>query len=122
MPVTINKVEIFWAMDRPRPAGIPGSSRQGIAIPEKYQVLYWNGKDFVPVREAKGTGVAADIFNGTTFESITTNKLKLEIVPQKDRPVGILEWRVYNFGRVPSLPPVIEAGVDRSVILDGRTY
>ena len=53
---------------------------------------------------------------------MTTNKLKLEMFPQKDQPIGILEWRVYNSGPVPSLPPVIEAGVDRSVILDGRTY
>ncbi len=90
-----------------------------MAAPESYRILYWNGSAFVPVREPKEIGVAADIFNSTTFEAVTTDKLKLEIVPQKGQRIGILEWRVYNFGRIPHLPPVIDAGVDRSVILDG---
>ena len=122
-PVAINKVEIYWAVDPPRPGALPGSSSlRRMAVPDSYRILYWNGSAFVLVREPKGMGVAADTFNTTTFEVVTTNKLKLEIIPRKDQPAGILEWRVYNSGPVPSLPPVIEAGVDRSVILDGRTY
>jgi uncharacterized protein len=122
-PVTISKVEIFWGVDRPRPAAIPGSGGPGgMSVPESYRFLYWDGKEFVPVHQPRGNVAAADVFNSTTFEPVTTKKLRLEIVPQKGRPVGILEWRVYNHGGVPSLPPVIEAGVDRSVILDGRTY
>ena len=51
-----------------------------------------------------------------------TSKLRLEVTPQKGQPAGILEWRVYNFGPAPSLPPVIESGVDRSVVMGARTY
>ncbi|HET8637788.1 MAG TPA: beta-L-arabinofuranosidase domain-containing protein [Acidobacteriaceae bacterium] len=35
---------------------------------------------------------------------------------------GILEWKVFNYGSVPDLPPVVDAGIDRSVVSDGRTY
>ena len=94
----------------------------GLPAPESYRILYWNGSDFVPVSQPQGLGVALDTFNATTFEPVKTSKLRLEVVPQPDRPAGILEWRVFNYGPVPSLPPVVDAGVDRSVVSDGQTY
>jgi hypothetical protein len=74
------------------------------------------------VNHPQGLGVAADAFNATTFEAVKTSKLRLEVAVDKEEPAGILEWRVYNVGAVPALPPVINAGVDRSVMLDARTY
>ena len=64
-PVNVNKVEIYWAVDRPRPGALPGSAWPRIAAPESYRVLYWNGSDFVPVSQAQGLGVALDTFNLT---------------------------------------------------------
>jgi DUF1680 family protein len=121
-PVRINKVDIYWAVDRPRPAAIPGSAWQQIKAPESYRILYWNGSDFIPVVQPQGLGVAADTFNSTTFEPVSTSKLRLEVIPQPKQPAGVLEWRVFNYGPVPDLPPVVDAGVDRSVVSDGRTY
>jgi len=121
-PVSINKVEVYWAVDRPRPAAIPGSRWPRILVPQRYRILYWNGSEFVAVSEPQGLGVAEDAFNATTFDPVKTNKLRLEVTSQEDQPSGILEWRVYNFGPAPSLPPVIDAGIDRSVVSDGRTY
>jgi len=121
-PVNINKIEIYWAVDRPRPSAMPGSRFPTIHVPESYRILYWNGGDFVEVMKPQGLGLAADAFNVTTFEPVKTDKLRLEVTLQKDQPAGILEWKVYNFGPVPSLPPVIDAGVDRSVVLGARTY
>ncbi|HUD53838.1 MAG TPA: beta-L-arabinofuranosidase domain-containing protein [Terracidiphilus sp.] len=121
-PVNVNKVEIYWAADRPRPAAIPGSARPQIQTPESYRILYWNGNDFAPVARPQGLGIAQDTFNATVFEPVLTNKLRLEVVPQSNRPAGILEWRVFNYGPVPALPPVVDAGVDRSVVSDGSTY
>ena len=110
-------------MDRPEPGALPGSSSlRGMHVPQSYRILYWDGNDFVQVKQPKGLGVVADAFNATTFTPVKTNKLRLEVTPQKDQPAGILEWRVYNFGPVPSLPPVIDAGVDRSVVLGAQTY
>ena len=118
----INKIEVYWAVDHLKPGALPGtSSLHGMHVPQSYRVLYWDGNDFVPVKQPEGLGVAADAFNATTFTPVKTNKLRLEVTLQKDQPAGVLEWRVYNFGPVPSLPPVIEAGVDQSV-LGARTY
>ena len=121
-PVHVNKVDVYWAVDRPRPAGMPGTGGPPISSPQSYRILYWNGSDFVPVAGAKGLGVAPDTFNETVFEPVRTDKLRLEVVPQSHRPAGILEWRVFNYGPTPELPPVVDAGVDRSVVSDGHTY
>jgi uncharacterized protein len=121
-PVSINRVEVYWAVDRPHPGELPGSYVHRIAAPENYRILCWNGSDFVPVTQPQGLGVALDTFNATTFEPVKTTKLRLEVIPQNDRPAAILEWRVFNYGPTPSMPPVVDAGVDRSVVSDGRTY
>ena len=122
-PVTINKIEVYWAVDRPKPGALPGSSSlHRMHVPESYRVLYWNGSDFVAANQPDGLGVVADAFNPTTFAPVKTSKLRLEVTPQKSQPAGILEWRVYNFGPAPALPPVVESGVDRSVVLGARTY
>jgi hypothetical protein len=121
-PVNVDRVEIYWAVDRPRAGVLPGSGGPGILTPESYRILYWTGSDFVEVPHPQGLGVAVDRFNATTFDPVKTSKLRLEVTPQRDRPAGILEWEVFHHGPVPQLPPVIEAGVDRSVVSDGRTY
>lgn len=121
-PVSINKVEIYWAVDRPRPVGIPGSGWPSMRVPQSYRILYWDGNNFVPLKGARGLSLIPDAFNLTTFEPVKTSKLRLEVTPQQGLPAGILEWRVYNFGPLPSLPPIIDAGVDRSLVLGARTY
>ena len=121
-PVSVNKVEIYWAVDRPRAGELPGSYVRKIAAPESYRILFWNGTDFVPVSQPQGLGVALDAFNVTTFEPVKTSKLRIEVATQKGRPAGILEWKVFNYGPVPTLQPVVDAGVDRSVVSDAKTY
>ncbi len=122
-PVSINKIEVYWAVDRPKPGALPGSSSlRRMHVPQGYRILYWNGSDFVAVDQPDGLGVVADGFNATTFAPVKTSKMRLEVTPQKGQPAGILEWRVYNFGPAPSLSPVIESGVDRSVVMGARTY
>jgi len=121
-PVNVGKVEVYWAVDHPRPGAIPGSRWPTIHVPASYRILYWNGTAFVPVNNSQGLGIAADAFNATKFDPVKTSKLRLEVVLDKEEPAGILEWKVYNSGPAPALPPVIEAGVDRSVVLGAHTY
>ena len=121
-PVSVNRFEVYWALERPRPGQIPGSGWPSLQVPQSYRILYWNGNDYVPVNQPQGLGVAADTFNATTFEPVKTSKVRLEVLPQQGHPAAILEWRVFNFGPVPMLPPVIDAGVDRSVMMGAKTY
>jgi len=110
-PVTTNKVDVYWWIDG-----------RDVAAPASYRVLYWNGSAFVPVSNAQGLGVDADKFNTTTFDAITSDKLRIELVSDGKHSPGILEWKVYSSGPVPALPPVVDAGVDRVVVLGGPTY
>ena len=121
-PVSINKVDVYWAIDRPRPAGYPGSEASRLAAPVSYRILYWNGGNYVPVGNAQGFGVAGDVFNTTSFEQVKTDKLRLEVLPAEKHPAGILEWKVYSAGPVPSIAPLVDAGIDRSVVMGGQTY
>lgn len=120
--VMVDKVDVYWAIDAPRPNAPPGSEFARIAAPTSYRILYWNGSYFVPVANPQGLGITGDRFNSTNFDVVTTEKLRLEIVPVGRHAAGILEWVVYNSGPAPSLPPVVDAGIDRSVILGGQTY
>ncbi len=120
--VSIDRIDAYWAIDAPRPKGLPGSEGARLAAPASYRILYWDGSDFVPVSKARGLGTAADVFNLTTFDEVKTEKLRLEVLPDGEHAAGILEWRVFNAGPVPSLPPVIHAGIDRSVVIGGQTY
>ncbi len=121
-PITVAEVDVYWAIDAPRPDAPPGSEFARIAAPSSYRIVYWNGSDFAPVVNARGLGIAGDTFNSTSFDAVTTDKLRLEIVPQGRHAAGILEWVVSNAGPAPSLPPVVAAGIDRSVILGSQTF
>ena len=94
---------------------------QAIAPKSAARIVVWVGALTIPPPPVQGLGTAVDTFNATTFEPIKTSKLRLEVNPQKDQPAGVLEWKVYNFGPVPSLRPVIDAGIDRSVVSGGRS-
>ncbi len=121
-PVATNKIDVYWAIDPPRPNGPPGSGFGRAAAPASYRILYWNGSDFVPVSNPQGLGVAGDTFNTTSFDEVKTDKLRLEVVPDGTHAAGIIEWKVYSSGAVPTLAPVVNAGLDRSVVIGGKTY
>lgn len=120
--IPISSMSVYWAADRPRPNAPPGSGAWEVKAPASYRILYWNGSDFVPVSNPRGMGLAEDTFNTTTFEEIHTDKVRLEVVREKAHPAGILEWRIFNNDPSPALPPVVQAGIDRSVVLGGKTY
>ena len=58
----------------------------------------------------------------TTFDEITTTKLRLEMDGDNTYSTGILEWRVLDSGKSPDFPPMVSAGVDRDVMVGGKTY
>jgi len=110
-PVSTRQVEVYWWNDR-----------QGVRLPQSCRLQYWTGSNFVAVADAAGLGVLGDQFNVTHFAEVTTTKLRLEIDGAGEFSTGILAWRVLDSGGSPAFPPVVAAGVDRHVVLGGRTY
>jgi len=84
-PEKVTAVEVYWYDDRAW-----GNCR----VPESWQVLYRDGDEWKPVRDASDYGVERDKYNRVTFEPVTTDALRLEVQLQKGQSAGILEWRV----------------------------
>jgi DUF1680 family protein len=110
-PISTKQIDVYWWDDR-----------QGVRLPKACRLKYWDGKDFVPVANASGLGVAGDRFNATTFDETTTSKLRLEMDSDGTFSTGVLEWKVYDSGKSPEFPPMVAAGIDRVVVLGGKTY
>ena len=86
-PISTRKIDVYWWDDR-----------RGVRLPEACRLLFWNGEDFVPVRNPSGLGVAESKYNTTTFDEVRTSKLRLEIDSNGTYSTGILEWKVYDSG------------------------
>jgi DUF1680 family protein len=114
-PISTSKMDVYWWADG-----------AGIAAPTSCSLQYWNGTSFVPISNPVGLGVALNQYNTTTFDPVTTTRLRLYIVPSGATSggisTGILQWKVYDNGATANFPPVASAGVDRDVILGGNTY
>jgi DUF1680 family protein len=110
-PVSTRRIDVYWWVDG-----------QGIRAPSASRLLYWDGKKFMPVASASGLEVAAGRYNTTTFDEVRTSKLRLEMDGDGTYSTGILEWKVYDSGKSPRFPPAVTAGVDRDVVLGGKTY
>ncbi|MGA2246847.1 MAG: beta-L-arabinofuranosidase domain-containing protein [Verrucomicrobiota bacterium] len=110
-PISTRRVEVYWWDDH-----------QGVRLPKACRLLFWDGNQFSPVPNASGLGVAADKFNLTTFDEVQTAKLRLEIDGDGTFSTGLLGWRVLDSGKSPEFPPTVLAGVDRVVVLGGKTY
>jgi len=110
-PISTDRVAVYWWADG-----------RGIGAPKSCRLLYWNGTDFVPVPKPSGQEVALNQYNETTFDEIKTSKVRLEIDSDGSLSTGILEWKVYDSGHSPPFPPSVQAGVDRVVILGGKTW
>lgn len=113
-PVSVNRMDVYWFADG-----------RGITLPKASRVKYWDGNEFVLVNNAQGLGVEANTYNSTTFPEITTTRLRLEFDSQANTPdnsTGILEWKVYDSGKSPAFAPRVNAGIERLVVLTGKTF
>ncbi len=110
-PISTSNMDVYWWADG-----------RGIRLPATCRLSYWNGESFVGVSNASGLGVEANHYNPTTFDEVQTTKLRLEMDADGPNSTGILEWRVYDSGKSPKFPPIVTAGVDRSVVVGGKTY
>jgi len=93
-PVNVDCIDVYWFDDA-----------AGVRLPKVARLLYWDGKAFKPVDNPVGLGVEGNKYNTTTFEEVTTLKLKLEF-DSGTASTGILEFRAYDAGNSPEFPPV----------------
>jgi len=110
-PVTVDEVAVYWY------------NFDNLAkFPQVYRLKYWDGKDFVPVSNPVGLGMVNDKYNNTTFNEVTTTRLRLEVDSVDRFSNTILEWKVLKTLNSPEVAPVITAGGDRDVVVGGKTY
>jgi DUF1680 family protein len=110
-PVSTREIAVFW-----------WNFNENVQLPLAYRIQYWNGSKFVPVAHAAGLKLENKQLNNTTFDEVKTTKLRLE-VDSTDRGVRpLLEWIVYKPANSPDYAPIVTAGVDRDVMVTGKTY
>lgn len=110
-PISTHQVALFW-WDYTKHAPLPGA----------YHLEYWDGSGFQPVQHPNGLGLQNDQFNTTSFDEVRTTRLRV-VMDSSDRFASTLaEWKVDESERSAPVAPIVIAGDDRDVMLDGKTY
>ncbi len=109
-PIHTGKIDVYWFDDH-----------NGVRLPRACRLKYFDGKQYVPVANAAGLGLKENQYNTTTFDDVHTSRLRLEM-DSSSESTGILQWRVYDWGDTPSFPPAVVAGLERAVVLPGKTW
>lgn len=110
-PVTIDEVQLFWY------------NFDNLAkFPQAHRLKYWDGKAFVPVNNAVGYELINNQYNSTKFDAVTTTRLRLELDSVERFASTLLEWKALKTLNSPEIAPVITAGIDRDVMVGGKTY
>ena len=110
-PVNTKEIGIYW-----------WNFNGGLRLPEAYHIKYWDGNNFVPVNNATGVGLTNNQLNSSTFDEIKTTRMRIELDSADRFAATILEWIVYPTVNSAPYPPVVLAGVDRDVMVGGKTY
>ncbi|GIF86306.1 hypothetical protein [Catellatospora bangladeshensis] len=65
----------------------------GVRLPASWSLQYWNGSAYVAVPGASGYPIAANVYNRTTFTSVSTTRLRV-VLNSGAGSVGLLEVKV----------------------------
>lgn len=110
-PVSTGEIAVYW-----------WNFNNALRLPLGYKVTYWDGKEFVPVKNSKGLGLENNKLNTTTFDEVQTTKLRVELDSADRASATMLEWIVFKAPNSPAIAPVVIAGIDRDVMMGGKTY
>lgn len=110
-PVSTSEIALFW-----------WNFNNNVRLPEQYRISYWNGTAFVPVENAQGLGKENNQLNTTTFKKITTTRMRIDLDSADRGVTTLLEWAVNKTPNSPNPKPLVSAGIDRDVIINGKTY
>ena len=110
-PINTKEIGLYW-----------WNFNGNIRLPESYHIQYWDGNNFVDVKNPSGFGLVNNQLNTTTFDEIKTTKIRLELDSADRGSSTLQEWLVYPSENSAAYPPVVLAGVDRDVIIGGKTF
>ncbi|HEY6901667.1 MAG TPA: beta-L-arabinofuranosidase domain-containing protein, partial [Puia sp.] len=109
--ISTKQVSVFW-----------WDFTQTMRLPSSYHIEYWDGNAYQPVKNANGLGVQSGQYNVTTFDEVSTNRLRL-VMDSSDRfGATLMEWKVAESEHSPAVAPLVYAGDDRDVMNNGKTY
>ncbi len=110
-PVNTRQIALFW-----------WDYTRTFRLPVAYRIEYWDGNRFLSVNHVAGLGLRSGEFNLSTFDEINTSRLRVEMDSVDRYASTLLEWEVFESGHLSTVPPRVNAGVDRDVMADGKTY
>ena len=114
-PVRLDASEIYWFQDT------PDDEDGGVKRPSSWTLEYWDGEDWSGVPGANGFGTALDRYNRTSFEPVTTTRIRAVLVPREDAGgVGALRWKVFASEPVEIRPVGLSTPVSTPPALPGR--
>jgi PKD repeat protein len=85
-PITTDRTEVFWYDDG-----------GGVLVPASWVLEYWDDTagDWVEVANPSAYGTAADQYNVTTHDPVTTTRMRVTVVAS-GVGVGALQWKVFE--------------------------
>lgn len=109
--ISTNEVQIYWI-----------SQGERISLPASYRLTYLEGEEYVPVTIISGAEPVADSLNVISIEEVETTSMRLEVENEERQASAIFEWKVMSSDPAKKYAPVVDAGIDRYVIIGGKTY
>jgi uncharacterized protein len=110
-PVTTKEVALFW-----------WDYNNSLRLPAAYRILYWNGSSFVPVQNASGVTITNNRFTTSTFDPVSTSKMRIEMDSADRGSATLLEWAVIKGPGSPAVKPLVFSNGDRDVMIGGKTF
>jgi DUF1680 family protein len=110
-PIHTKEMAVYW-----------WNYNNNLRLPMSYRLQYWDGNKFVPVQNASGLGLENNQFNTTSFDEVTTTRMRLELDSTDRFGATLLEWVVFPSNNTQRYAPLVDAGADRDVMAGGKTY
>jgi len=109
--ISTNEMHIYWI-----------SQGERISLPVSQKISYLSGEEYIPVQITSGAEPTANSLNVISIEEIETTSIRLEVENEERQASAIFEWEVISSDPSVKYAPVVNAGIDRSVIVGGKTY
>lgn len=89
-PVRVHATDIFWFQDT------TDGEDGGVKRPASWSLEYWDGRAWARVPGVDELGTDLDRYNHTSFDPLTTTRLRAIVTPREDAEgVGALRWKVF---------------------------